>query len=150
MPTLTPAQAKDEIYTIVNVGTRNYIDGIGLDCQLRFQGKENPESTPACYVRFSLQTVLSPLKAYAVKDEGSNSRIYETAGLFFASVNIEMSVADSFRTGDLLATAIRDMVRDVDTPLGVWLRNARLNELPSDGQYYKWNVVAEYEYDEAG
>ena len=151
MPThLTPVTAKDDLYSFVNAAFAAYLVASGEACEVRWQGKAKPNEPGNVWVRFSMQQVLSPLRGFIETQDSADLTVYETAGLFFAQVNVAMSEADSFRRGDLLATALRDMVRDKNTPGGIWLRNARFNEIPSDAQFYKWNVVAEYEYDEAG
>lgn len=148
MTHLTPITAKDELYKFVHDRFAAYLATNNVTCEIRWQGKLEAANVSNVWVRFSMQQVLSTLKAYAEKNDESDDRVYETSGLFFAQVNIAMSEADSFRRGDLLATALVGICRDADTPSGLWLRNVRFNELPSDGQFYKWNVIAEYEYDE--
>lgn len=149
MTYLTPASAKDEIYGLVTTAFNAWLADAGETCELRYQGRAKATKTLPLFVHFSMQQVLSTLKAFVQTEDRNDKKVYETSGLFFAQVNVGMAEQDSFRRGDLIATALRDMVRDVDTPSGVSLRNARFNELPSDTQSYRWNVIAEYEYDEA-
>lgn len=145
---LTPITAKDELYGFVHDSFAAYLISANAKCEMRWQGKLIASNLQNISVRFSVQTVLSTLKGYVSNDEGRDLKLYETSGLFFGHIEVTMSEPDAFRKGDLLATALRDIVADVDTPSGMWLRNARFNELPNDSQFYKWNVVAELQYDE--
>lgn len=149
MAYLTPVTAKDELYGFINDRFITWLQQNDEVCTLRWQGKLKVAETEPLYVHFSMQQVLSPLKAFVRTDDRADVKMYETSGLIFGQVNVAMAEADGFRRGDLIATALRDMLRDAETPSGIWLRNSRFNELPNDVQYFKWNVIAEYEYDEA-
>lgn len=143
---LTPVAAKDEAYALVTAG----IEASGLACDIRYQGKVDNDPTGDYWVRLSMQQVLSPQRGFILTEDAADVNVFETAGLIFGQLNAAISAEDSFRNGDLLASAIRDILRQTSTPSGMWFRNARFNELPNDGQYYRWNVIAEYEFDEKG
>ncbi len=148
MTYLTPVTAKDEAYTLVSDAFAAYLATTDYDVDIRYQGNAKKERPTDYWVRFSMQQVQSPQRAFVHTEDGADKRVYETSGLIFAQVNAAISSEDSFRIGDLLATALRDILRDADTPSGMWFRNARFNEIPASNEFYKWNVVAEYEYDE--
>jgi hypothetical protein len=145
---LNPVTAKDELFKLLTDRFKVYLVANNIACDIRYQGKLRKDVPSVCWVRISMQQVISPLKAYINNQDGADNQIFETSGLIFAQVNVAMSSLDGFRLGDLLATELKAILRSAETPSGMWLRNARFNELPSDGEFYKWNVVAEYEYDE--
>lgn len=145
---LTPTTAKDEAYTFVTDGLNTFFETFDTEVDVRYQGKMRKDRPTDAWVRFSMQQVTSPLKAFVHSEDGADKQSFETSGLFFGQVNVAINLEDAFRIGDLLATRLRDMLRSASTPSGMWFRNSRFNEIPSDGEFYKWNVIAEYEYDE--
>jgi len=148
MAYLTPTEAKDEAYGLVTSLFTDWLTANDQVCEIRYQGKIYKDEPQGTYVRLSMQQVLSPQRGFLHIEDGSDSAVFETAGLFFCLVHVPMAMEDGFRNGDLIATALRNTMRSTDTGSGMWFRNARFNELPSDGQFYKWNVIAEYEFDE--
>jgi hypothetical protein len=150
MPYLTPVTAKDEAYEMVTASFTDWLLSVGKDCDIRYQGKASAERPADYWVRLSMQQVLSPQRGFVLTEDNADANVFETSGLIFGQLNAAISAEDSFRNGDLMATAIRDILRQSSTPSGMWFRNARFNELPDDGQNYRWNVIAEYEFDEKG
>lgn len=148
MPYMTPVQAKDEAYELITNLFNDWLIANDQVCEIRYQGKINKTEPGTAFVLLSMQQVLSPQRGFLHTEDGADSGVFETAGLVFGQVHVPMASEDAFRNGDLIATALRNIVRQTDTGSGMWFRNARFNELPSDGQFYKWNVIAEYEFDE--
>lgn len=148
MTYLTPSQAKDEAYTLVTTKFAEWVGVTPFDVDVRFQGKVRADRPTDLWVRLSMQQVQSVLSSFVATQDTGDKQQFETSGLIYAQVNAAMTFEDSFAIGDLIATAIRDILRSADTPSGMWFRNARFTEVPDDGEFYKWNVVAEYEYDE--
>jgi hypothetical protein len=145
---LTPTDAKEVAFDFVTEATEAFLIAADFpQVELRYQGKPDVDRSPDMFVFFSMQQVQSPLRAFVNTEDGIDTNVYETSGLIFAQVNVVMTFADGFHYGDLLATAIRNILRDADAS-GMKFLNARFNELPNTVEYFKWNVVAEYEYDE--
>lgn len=147
MPT-NPTNARDEVFGLFteawNAGTI-----VTPVPEIRYQGKEIGATPEGYFVRLSMQQVGSPQGGFAMTEEPDASPIaFDTFGLIFVQVFAPMSAEDSWRYGDLLATFARDIFRRVETPSGVWFRNARYNELDNDKKRYRWNVIVEYDYSE--
>lgn len=146
--TCTPAQARDEVYTLFTDAwkasdLRDPMPGI------RYQGKEKGDVPEGAFVRISMQQVTSPQSAHTMPDgPGASGVQFTTHGLIFVQVFIPASERDGFHNGELLATFARDIFRARETPSGVWFRNARFNELDPEGSKFRWNVKVEYEYNE--
>jgi hypothetical protein len=146
MPT-NPTNARDEIF-------RHFTDNFDASAivdpvVIRYQGFERGEVPKKYWVRLSSQQVTSPQSAHIMTDEpGASPVAYDTNGLVFVQVFAPMSEEDSYRKGELIATLARDIFRAVETPSGVWFRNARFNELDPDGKHYRWNVKVEYQFSE--
>jgi len=146
--TATPSQARDETYRLFTdawkaSNLRNPMP------EIRYQGKEKGEIPTGAYVRISMQQVTSPQSAFVIGDDPGETPIqYTTHGLVFVQLFVPASERDGFFNGELLATFGRDIFRAARTPSGVWFRNSRFNELDPEGSKLRWNVKAEYEYDE--
>lgn len=146
MPT-NPINAREEVFEFF---TEEFID-LPVPCELRYQGKVDPNSPRKFWGRLSLQTVMSEQSAYALTEEPDETpHVFATSGLVYFQVFAPVAERDAFHKGDLLAVKARDIFRRAGTPSGVWFRNARKVELPlRDGdKEYRWNVVVEFEYDE--
>lgn len=150
MVAMTPVQAKDEAYSLFDDAFKAWIDGQPFDCEARYQFGNDPSEPGQAFIYMSMQQVTSVLACYIASEDGPDLPQYQTDGLIFGMVNIAKAEEDAGRKGDLIATAARNILRGARTPSGMWIRNARFNEVPSDDQYYKWRVVAEYTFDEVG
>jgi hypothetical protein len=131
-------------------------EALNPDVEIRYQGvlfalnKALLPVDPSKYwVRFSMRSVMSRQAAFVMSDDAEQSPIaYETNGLLFVQVFAPMSAVDGFRKGGLLAQDAQAIFRRAETPAGVVFRNARINELEDDTKSFRWNVIAEYEFDE--
>lgn len=122
---------------------------IGYEIDVRWQGVElasTPDATKY-WARVSIQGVSEAQVSLADEVTGPAKRRYEPKGLIFVQVFAPM-VADGMDKGRKLAMIARDAFRGQQTASGVVFRNVRINELPNDGKSYRFNVVAEYEYDD--
>lgn len=144
MPTLNLREDVFELFT-----DRFDTSPIGVETEIRYQGKEVRGDPKGYWVRISTNEVGSPQVGFVMTPEpGASPSLYESFGLVFVQVFAPMSAPDSFFKGDLIAKAARDIFRRVETPSGVTFRNARFNEIDNDGKFYRWNVKVEYEYTE--
>lgn len=75
---------------------------------------------------------------------------YTAYGLVFIQLFCPKSNSKSAELGRELAQIARNAFRGRSTPGRVWFRNARINELVEEDLFYRYNVVAEYEYDDLG
>lgn len=118
--------------------------------EVRWHGNEKDTKPDASrfWVRHSImgvgdeQIVMSP----CVGKPGQ--RLYEATGLIFIQIFCPKSIKNSLILGGRLATIAQNAYRGKTTEGAVWFRNVRVNDIPNEREYYRLNVVAEYEYDE--
>lgn len=122
---------------------------IGYALDIRWQGVEvaTPPDATKYWARVSIQGVTEAQVSLADQVTGPAKRRYEPKGLIFVQLFAPM-VADGMDNGRKLAMIARDAFRGQQTASGVVFRNVRINELSNDGKSYRFNVVAEYEYDD--
>lgn len=143
-----PLDARDEMFALFAAGWEA-TDVLDTPPEIRWQGKEKGDIPPGYFVRVYTIGVKSEQRGFLQRDDpGASPPVFDTCGMIYASVFAPMSAEDSFRNGELLARAGRDIFRSAETPSGVWFRNARYVELPNDGKHYGWNVIVEYEFSE--
>lgn len=97
------------------------------------------------WVRVSIQTVFEEQTALAGNDL---KRRYTASGLVFVQLFCPKSVSNSGQNGRTLAEIARAAFRGKSTPNKVWFKNVRINELSPENLFHRFNVVAEFEYDE--
>lgn len=97
------------------------------------------------WARLSIQTVFEEQTALAGND---GKRRYTASGLVFVQIFCPKSISNSGEVGRKLAEIARNAYRGKTTPNKVWFRNVRINELSPENLFYRFNVVAEFEYDE--
>lgn len=117
--------------------------------EVRWPGVEEPETPDASkfWVRVSQQTVSE--EQSTLRNDESVQR-YTADGLLFVQLFCPKSDAESMAKGRKLAVIARNAFRGKTTSGKVWFRNARINEIPPEDKFYRFNVVTEYEYDENG
>jgi hypothetical protein len=149
----SPLQARDEMFQLF-LGGWEAVDWEGSEIaiakpEVRWQGKEKTtDPIPDDYfVRIATRGAGSPLSGF-IADDGPSAKAYDTFGNLFVQVFAPMNAEDSYRQGELIAAAARDIFRGVQTPSGVWFRNARYVELDDDKKFFRWNVIVEYEFSE--
>lgn len=138
----SPIDARDSMF-------QHFADAFGavslvgdLDVETRWQGRIEAAIPDGYFVRVSTKNEGSPLGGFADQD-----KVYDSFGNLFVQVFAPINAEDAYRNGELLSIAARDIFRQ-ETEAGVWFRNARYNELESDGKFYRWNVIVEFEFSE--
>lgn len=142
----TPIDARDEMFTLFEAGFEPAVVPAILATApvILWQGKPDPKTPLEGYnVRVSTKGAGTELAAFMDRD-----KIYDTYGNLFVQVQAPIGAEDSYRKGELIAIACRDIFRGVETPGGVWFRNMRYVELDDDGKFYRWKVTVEFEFSE--
>lgn len=156
--TTTYDQAYVEALALLEAAAPGFNAAVGLadPIQLRHQDNEAELGTPdpsKYWLRFSMQSVASPQRGYQSPDgpSGRDRRVFESIGLVFVQVFAPMSEkATASAIGRALAVLAQAIYRGEETPSGVAFFNVRINDIPNDGKWYRYNVVAEYSFDELG
>lgn len=120
--------------------------------EVRWQGKEVGTKPPSDkhWARISTQSVLETQATLSDCVEEPGKSRYESSGLVFVQVFSPKSQATAYEVGQQLAIVARNAFRGKKTSGQVWFRNVRINNLDPENLFYRFNVVAEYEYDEVG
>ncbi len=138
--------AVDQMFALFNAAfTANSSWVAGYVPAVYWQGVGEPAAPDASkyWCRASQQSVLeyqATLRNGTVK--------YTTEGLIFIQLFCPISDVAAMKKGRQLAVIARNAFRGKTTSGKVWFRNVRINELPKETSAYRFNVVAEYEYDE--
>lgn len=100
------------------------------------------------WARLSIQTVLSEQTTLAASVEGAGKRRYTSSGLIFVQLFCPKSNVEADELGKLLAETAQNSFRGKSTPGKVTFSHVRINPLPPENLFYRYNIVAEFEYDE--
>lgn len=122
---------------------------LGYAPDIRWPGVEEPEK-PDCgkyFSRISQQTVNESQSTLA--DDSSIQR-YTCDGLLFVQIFAPRSDSQSMENMRALAMSTKNVFRKHTDSGNIWFRNSRIEELPPEENFYNFNVVAEYQYDEKG
>lgn len=150
--TVSPQTARKQIFQrILDCWSANAGDILSPIPELRFQGLELsgiPGAT-SFWARASTQLVTTRQAAHAMPEapDGSNV-VYETHGLVFLQIFAPMKNPEAWAKGELLAQVGQRMFMASETSSAVWFRNPRMVELQNDGTWYRWNVIAEYQFNQ--
>lgn len=123
----------------------------GYAPEIREQGKEIGFKPPVdkFWLRLSTKNVSGSMTAFiASEDVGQSPKEFTNFGLMFVQIFAPMSEAEGFDVGGKLGEVAKAIFQNAETSSSVWFRNAALNELNSDGKWYPFNVVVEYQFDE--
>lgn len=143
-------QARDEIFKFVNEAwVANAAAAVGYIPAIEWQGKTALKiDASKFWARVSAQRVTEEQTNVSVADAALGTRRYTIAGLVFIQIFGPKSAGNAYEGGNSLAEIARSSLRGKATPSKVWFRNVRINELEPEDLYQRFNVVAEFEYDE--
>jgi len=146
--TTTYVEAIDEMFSLFNDAWLGQSAAVVSHVPVvRWPGVEEPGTPDAAkfWARVSQQTVLE--EQSTISDDNGKRR-YTASGLIFVQLFCPKSEPAAMENGRKLAVIARNSFRGKTTSGKVWFRNARINELAPEESAYRFNVVAEYEYDE--
>lgn len=153
--TATPEQAEDETFALFKAAWDDGASAIvGYTPEVRYEGKEKT-SVPAVskyWVRISMQFVAEDQATLSDCVAVAGSKRFETSGLVFVQVFApKTDSAEGYRKGRLLAKLARNAFRGKHTsPGNVWFRRCRINNVLPDADFYKFNVVSDFQFQEIG
>ena len=102
------------------------------------------------WARVSITPVDEPQTSLSCDVKENGNRRYTAAGLVFVQLFCPKVVDGAGDKGKKLAQFVKQIYRGKRTPGGIIFRNVRINKPPNEDTWYRFNVVAEYEYDEVG
>jgi hypothetical protein len=149
--TTTYSNAVDEInsmfWTDWNSAKTSGLAGYVPEVRWQYvEGAESPDGSKF-WARVSSQSVFEEQTALAGND---GTRRYTASGVVVVQLYCPKSLSQVGEIGRKLSTVARDAFRGKSTAGNVWFRNARINELAPEENVYRFNIVADFEYDEIG
>jgi len=146
---ITYDAAADEMYAVLNdawrAGSGEFNDGHVPPIRWPYKFEDKKQAVTEVWARVSRQTVR---EGQATLRDGVKR--FTSDGLLFVQIFAPLNDAKAGWRLQRLAMLARNSFRGVSTPGGVWFRNTRIQELPSDAKAYQIKVVTEYQYDELG
>jgi len=140
-------QAIDDIFGMfVPVWNAESAAVVGYVPEIRYQGVEEKEELPTGKYWCRLSQ-MSEDEGQATLRNGDCQR-YTTDGLLFVQLFCPKKDAEAMTLGRRLSVIARSAYRGKKSPNGVWFRNVRIKELAPESKWIKFNIIAEYEYDE--
>lgn len=111
---------------------------------------DSPPDSSKIWCRISHDIVLEQQTTLSNCEGAPNQKRYTTTGLVFVQVFGPKEDAEVWLKMQKLAKVARNAYRGKSTPGRVWFRNARIKPLADEELYKRFNVIAEFEYDELG
>lgn len=149
----SPQQARKEIFALIDADWQAKAPAIVAPLavpELRWQGVEKaalPGSTKF-WARAGTQLATTRQAAFAMAGLGGTVPVYDTAGVVTIQIFAPMTDPSGYAKGELLAELGQCMFMARETASGVWFRNPRINELPNDGTWYRWNVLSDFQFNQ--
>jgi len=127
--------------------SRNTLAGFA---KIRWQGlqKRSIPDGSKFWCRISKQTVFEEQATLSTCEGAPGQKKYTASGLVFVQLFCPKSESNAFGLGEQLAKIARDAFRGKSTENNIWFRNVRINEIPDEELYERFNIVGEFEYDE--
>jgi hypothetical protein len=125
---------------------------VGYVPEIRWQNIELPSVPDASkfWCRFSTQSVFEEQTTLSNCAGEPGKKRFTLSGLVFIQLFCPKSNARANELGQKLAEVAKKTFRGKATENKIWFRNVRINDLEPENLYYRFNVVAEFEYDEMG
>lgn len=139
--------AKEEMYKLFyDAWIANSASIVGYIPEVRLQGTsyELEPDVSKFWVRWSRQTVEEGQETLR---NGINGQCYRNEGVIFVQLFCP-TTARTISLGEELAVIAQNAYRGKKTAGGVWFRNVRIKELEPEAKWFKFNIIAEYEYSE--
>lgn len=148
----TYSNAVDEINAVFwqNWNTAETLAIVGYVPEVRWQYVQEPETPDGSkfWARVSVQTVLESQATFSNDAAKPWQKRYTSSGLVFVQIFCPKSNQLSGEIGRKISEIARNSFRGALTPSNVWFKNARISEAAPEELFYRFNVVAEFEYDE--
>lgn len=150
MTFLTPQEARKEMFAMVDWNWTSKSENIiGSVPEMRYQGDEEPELPGAenFWSRASTTTVTTRQRGHRLPEgPGASQAVYDNFGFITIQIFAPMKSKSAWSKGELLAELGQCMFMASETGGGIWFRNPRIREILNDGTWYRWNVIADYQF----
>lgn len=147
---MAPQTARKEMFALVTKCWKLRAPAIvGYVPEIRFQGVEEGALPGAdkFWMRASTKSVTTRQSGHRSVDfGGADDVVYDSYGFITLQMFAPMKGKDTWNKGELLSELGQRMFMASETGSGVWFRNPRINDLNNDGTWYRWNVIADYQF----
>jgi hypothetical protein len=149
--------ARDESFAILSEARLALSDLLpgAVEVDMRWQGIETPEDVADAgkqqqgkfWTRAVFIVLDSRQNAHMLTDGPNGSPAsWRTLGQVIIQVFAPRNVTDAFHFGSLIADAVADIYRNVETASGVGFERATAKDQPSEAAFWRWNVEVDFEY----
>lgn len=123
---------------------------VGYVPEIRWDGNEKKAPPPGglYFVIHSVQNVKDGQSTLSNNVSRPGVKRFTSIGLVIMQLYMPKNVQDPKPNGRALAMIAKNAYRSGDNSSGIWFKNVRINDLPSFEDWYRLNVIAEYQYDE--
>lgn len=120
---------------------------VGYEPQVRWWNREVKESPPKTqhWVRFSMETVSNEQTAMRGPVVEQYGKRHTNIGLVF--IQLFFSKSSLVKDDDITLSVIASEPFYRAVPNKIWFRDPRIQELPEETDYFRANVIAEYQFD---
>ena len=146
--------ALDEIYELTkqSVIAGAVLAGIPANSYvLRFYGRDEVKPPDASKFVIEVSNVISTEQQTSLgtvrTSRADKARLFTSRGTVYARILAPKSGSNNYRRAQMLAEAVRNGYRPAQAS-AVWYRNARVQELPLEQSSYRFNVMADFSFDE--
>ena len=142
-------EAINEMFTLLDVAIKTQAASvIGYVPHIMWPGIEEDTRLDHSkyYVRMTQKGIDEPQTAFC----GDVDRLYEPFGLLIIQLFTPKSQELGLTKGRELSSIIKKAYRGKTTPGRIWFRNVSVRELKPELNYYRFNIVVQYEYNEKG
>jgi hypothetical protein len=143
--------ARNEINSIFYADWNlNSIAVAGYVPEIHWQGVEKKESPAGdkTWLRFSQQTVSEKQVTLSDQVVDKGGVRYSIDGILVIEFFCPRNELRAWENGGKYAQIAKNIFRSKGTKNCIWFRNARIQELPIQESFYRFNVFADFEYDE--
>jgi len=141
-------QAINDIFGLFNTAwTAGSTAIVGYVPEVRWPGVEvaTAPDRSKFWARVSQKTIN---ETQSTLRNGSSGQRYTNSGVCYVQIFCPVSVSGSISKGRKLAEVARDAFRGKHSVNGVWFRNAKIVEMPTEQDWFAFTVQTDYIYDE--
>lgn len=102
------------------------------------------------WLRFSILAATESQSTLSNCEGAPGKKAYTALGLVYMQLFCPKSDLSADDKGRKLSIVARNAFRGKRTPGAVWFRNVRIIDANDEELFYRFNIVAEYEYDDFG
>lgn len=125
---------------------------VGYVPEVRWANNEEP-TKPAndkFWLRLSLLNAKESQSTLSNCEGAPGKKRYTAAGLVYMQLFCPKSTVNADQLGQQLSKVARNAYRGKKTAGGIWFRNVRIVPTIPEELFYRFNIIAEYTYDEIG